>query len=1252
MTPAAPVRSSPLSSSPLSSSLFAVSALLALMMALASCGGPRPPDVGDPSPLPYWVLDKALFDPGHDWWVQRTMTKVPFDAGYTYVGDADLTDRVHFRIQERWLIAFRSDEVWYADDKDVQTASETTPALVYPILRHVDVVDGQQIEAPNKPWYERTHVVVDWGAEQSGTYRFSLGTIETTGVTYWSSDLKDPEETPIFSADYIDFTSHAVIAPAGQFDPVTETPGFCSPDGLGATSFVDAVNCAPTDIAYRTSLKRIPDDNDYEPVVAEPGPDDEGTLIPPGWFDRFFRVARVKIDQQYGATFPGRSRFVSRFNVWRRSKDDDGRRLPLADREVRPVVFWVNADFPDDLKETAQNAIAAWDEVFRSTLRDARAAECVDEGGDEETCAANAVEPDRVVVLCPNNPVRKGDDDVCGAAGTSPRLGDLRYNMIAWVKQPSVVSPVGIAWWSPDLTTGETVQGVAKIFGESIDKDAAWTRDAVLLAAGRLSPDDVSSGSYLAGAIDSLRGYSANPFFSALASPSTSSSPLPPLPPPLVVGDAKSPTTSGDDAALPAPALLQFREQAFSPIVGTPLESLVIDDDALLMAGLSPATTPDASVLATASPLRSSLRQRAERREAMARVIANAGGDLDLPIDADLGSLIDAVGEASPDEIYAEVRRRFAFTVIAHEIGHVFALKHNFAGSYDALNYTGGYWEHRDTSCVGGRYRCPLTPTEQDANLEDYAYASIMDYHPSANAYVHGLGHYENAAMHALYGGVAEVFSDPGLKDDEDAVLLLKASYARDQVAHVPLVQKPDASDPRGYRMTSFHYSRYPSLFGDLQARTFVSARSLVDGIGAGVPNSDPRGRLVVPYLSCTDDEAGSMPYCNRYDHGADPYEIVTAQTNWFRAYYPFNSFRRQRIVFEPDQYTGSMWSRVFLPVKRWNDWLIHTHFDYDENDPGAYGDPDFLEPMQKASDAGFQFLSALLATPEPGSYFDVTQPDGSSMLERYDQPISHREPVPEGAAMTLNFPDGRLYESAAAYDAGLILLNVGSAVDKELALEALLDPSFFSFPGRETWDQTELWMLNFYNSHPDQLYDVLGALVAGDWQRLSARYDEGDGVRYRDYNDLGSSAAGAVVDPAVGFNLRIRALVYGIGLVYSGYADRSFLQSARIVIVGSGEEPTTTLTPVDFVDPETGRAYRAYEQPQDGVDLGIAARVLREAQQIAAVAADPASTPRQVEEANFALRRQVDLIEIMRSVVGRYDDAGFTGVNPDTRRQ
>ena len=42
-------------------------------------------------------------------------------------------------------------------------------------------------------WYDRSHVIVDWSAEQSGTYRFTLGLVQTTGVSFWNQDLADPD---------------------------------------------------------------------------------------------------------------------------------------------------------------------------------------------------------------------------------------------------------------------------------------------------------------------------------------------------------------------------------------------------------------------------------------------------------------------------------------------------------------------------------------------------------------------------------------------------------------------------------------------------------------------------------------------------------------------------------------------------------------------------------------------------------------------------------------------------------------------------------------------------------------------------------------------------------------------------------------------------------------------------------------------------------------------------------------------------
>ena len=62
-----------------------------------------------------------------------------------------------------------------------------------------------------------------------------------------------------------------------------------------------------------------------------------------------------------------------------------------------------------------------------------------------------------------------------------------------------------------------------------------------------------------------------------------------------------------------------------------------------------------------------------------------------------------------------------------------------------------------------------------------------------------------------------------------------------------------------------------------------------------------------------------------------------------------------------------------------------------------------------------------------------------------------------------------------------------------------------------------------------------------------------------------------------------------------------------------------------------------------------MGARVLARAQSLADIIADVGSTSEQVAAAQGALRQQVELIEVMRAVLGRFEDAGFTGVNEDS---
>ena len=75
----------------------------------------------------------------------------------------------------------------------------------------------------------------------------------------------------------------------------------------------------------------------------------------------------------------------------------------------------------------------------------------------------SANEVPHVFVLC-HNPVRKGDDEACGKAGTAPRLGDLRYNIVSVIQETQQSSPWGIMVDANDPLTGEKMEASINVW--------------------------------------------------------------------------------------------------------------------------------------------------------------------------------------------------------------------------------------------------------------------------------------------------------------------------------------------------------------------------------------------------------------------------------------------------------------------------------------------------------------------------------------------------------------------------------------------------------------------------------------------------------------------------------------------------------------------------------------------------------------------------------------------------------------------
>ncbi|MBI1947880.1 MAG: zinc-dependent metalloprotease [Deltaproteobacteria bacterium] len=1222
---------------------------LLLLVALAGCECVEP--IANPDPLPPYLLQKATFEDGAEWWLQRTVIDVPYVAQFTFVGDGDYPDRVRFQVEEDFLIAVRTTPVIVGASPDTAGVNDyEAPVAFWPIKRHFDVIEGQIIEVPKRPWYERGWFEVDWAHEQSGTYRFTLGAVEQVAreVPAYYEMRPDDENAPIFSADYVDFTTHLTIKATEGDDPEGIRHNLCLNISSSATA-VDALDCAPLDVAFRTSLYRIPADHDYEPLKRT-----RGNVVDNRWFFRFFRMGNLTLDDEYGLADRGVDLNISRYNTWVDAFDAAGARIPLYQRGVKQIPFHVLGGFPTEMLPELQAALDEWNGAMRTTLVEASTWECVDAGaGDSATCRAGAEAqvPASVLVLCPNAPVQEGDAAACGEPGTAARFGDLRRNVVLWNTAPTLLHFLGIGWWSPDPSNGEIISSHMTVWGSDVDRAAAQARDAVLLAQGRLSPEEITSGGYIVPYLDDLQSLSNDPY-APLAPPALGAAPPPPP------DGAPPPPSDGQRGAIATVlgGLPQVRADALAPAIGTPYELLALDPEDLLLRGLDPlATELTQQTVAQVSSLRQPYHQSQDARNKLAARIEAVGGDLDLPADLDIASLVEDFAGADPEAIYQFIRLRYARWVFTHELGHILGLRHNFGGSYDAMNYQPEYWALRNDGSLGPRYLDPLTQAERDGDIDSFAYASIMDYYSSAAGAPTKLGYYDKAAIAYGYGSLVEVFNDitPAGKD------YLRFHWLSPPLNVAAPVIVPDATRPSGHRHTGLHYSKLRSVLGDLSARSFVPLSHLQDVNLWGELLSDESGRVVVPYNACTDGYSDVTAWCLRYDKGGDPYEIITSTINWYRSYYVFNSFRRGRADFSSADYTDQIWSRVFAPIRNLYAFSLHFRWEYE---PEAFDDPDFLEPLAAGVDESFTFLVRLLAQPQPGAYFNISRPDGfdwlvptnafTDDLSPYDPTIFHPgvEPLPDPSQIVMTVPvgSGRYYRSFDIDNLReeLVLKNVGNAVDKEMALETLLDPRFWTFSGMGSWADSRLWMVNYSRTYPDQLLDVLGSIVAGDVNRVSPVWN-GTDVTYRDFRDVTSAQpAGTPLDPAIGFNLRIRTLVYGLGLHLADDSDRSMLDSARVVLVGTGEEPTSTAPSIDFVDDiYTGKTYRAFSQVVDGVELGIGARLIARAQVLHDAALGlGGQTADEQYDAERMLRDQVDLLDIARGLTRRFEESPFDG--------
>jgi len=945
--------------------------------------------------------------------------------------------------------------------------------------------------------------------------------------------------------------------------------------------------------------------------------------------------------------------------------------IPYRERTTRPIVYYTSSNFPADLLPDAQAFASDWNSAFVETVASLRENECTADGGTD--CASQRTRETNLFVLC-QSPVPMGADPACGPVGTEARPGDLRYSLVGWVNEPFLASPLGYGPSSADPLTGEIIMGNAFVYGAGVETLESYARDLIRLLNRDVDFASIENGAAVQGWLD--RQVSSG---SSMASPTDSSHAVPMDPAHLeaITGGMDFSWARGirHEADRTPPHSFQeflterqasqdrlFAGGAFgttvtaarpSRIIGTDIEAALTTPEMLMAAGMDPATPLSASVLAAASPLQgmsprhmSALRQLRDQIQTHGCILdsqfaedgllglahqiqqAASTGDGTITWYGVPYPLRDADGHLDYELVRTMLRHPIFEAVTAHEVGHTLGLRHNFSGSFDALNYGETFWHLRSTSDDGTmapRLWDPESPSETAGRIREYQYSTVMDYGENfVSTDAQRIGHYDRAAIKMGYGDLVEVFADAASPDEV-------AFWSAIQDLGWPVAVTADGfNNGTG---AAYEYTDWPQVVGGgdvsrLEHRVDVAYTSLrpqaflrTQGLDGNY--ADASGRPVVPYMFCSDEQADLGPDCLRYDAGADAYESLQSIADTYWNYYIFTNFRRQRLGFTPEGVVSRVHDRWFEKLQNGNDIYVLDRALF-EDVFGASLPADFytarhgMGAWSAASATAYGLLTRVVSAPTPATYTRHLTADG---VEVYAQGGN----AGAAGAHTVNAFDGRYIDTTWNFDDGYYwfdqIQRVGYFYDKVVALSVLTDPTTH-FIGRDTDADIRRFQINFASVYGPAMTSFFRGAMGEDWRAVGPRFDGAGNLVYPTPADQAQGTmTGTPIDPDIGFSIELYATVLGMAYIPQTY-DQDFLNRSRIWVEGGAEEvhidPAHTL--VTFTDAVSGLTYHAVSYPDaTGNETGVGAQMLLHAQRL------------DTRSEDAVLRRYIDNIDIVR---------------------
>lgn len=992
-------------------------------------------------------------------------------------------------------------------DHEQEGAKDTyrgAPVLAFPIRAHFDVEQAKEgiIKTQNRPWQERAFIDVDFSKNLiSAPLRADVE--EAVSINSKISYMIDGNQ----------LFDHRRMRIGDNFIDVTARypmqVSFESQNGAYGLSFRDESAAPVIDIRHFFMKKQK---SDFIPL---PSPDFvvEKDKFGNPILDKNGKPNKIAINRRFGLfrinsngrlihdshTGTAENTLINAtiFNIWKKSQEN-GEVIPVEKREVKQIVYYMNALHPEDLVSSSYEVAKSWDTALREVVFHLQQKKSLDDVPKMFVLRRNSCNVEEIENWFENSKLKEVVQDsattdletvkedlaqallikkVAFTKGQSLELnakrellklctaleyhteglenpfiyqrpGDLRFNMLNLEMGINTTGWSGYGPMLSDPITGETITATANINMKYID-----------LSAEKLSKQIGLLNEQNPGLL-AVFGHGAESVAQELGS------------------KALSRAYENLEQIKDEPFQVEEVENFFSQDQGTTKEARAFKEIDKLLAH---------------------------------RDVTDEKSMMDPLAYVDNISVGIAVKYASlpAHERFLKIRDLVYQSVALHEIGHNAGLRHNMAGASDALNYGKKYWqlemlpkdikialekvsnqklkasllqcleEHKryeKSFLQGGK----VSFTTQDClQQKNGMYSSIMDYHASSMADIEGLGSYDKAAVKWAYGQLLEVFPKENLLIDPKKVELarwLKLNNYR----HIPKVMLKDVHAIEDRRYVRFSWDK--------------------DKTHEELPKN------AVPYAYCDDPSAKAGPRCLSYDFGPD----MKSSALWLR-----DRFWQQYLLshFAKDQ----SWTDETRPVledidnlKRFTN-ILRWYYRNIKEDPefkGSYAEQDYLAALG----IGINHFAHVIGMPEPGAHVSapiwkiddqyslpinadrvraakvmipakllsacdaksITSVDDGKTSGRFNFKVAE-VPLGFGRPLSAGLADG-LEEQFVLYS--------GSSLVKKYALYLLVSP-LLSSHSPLVLEKQDLLSMTWYRMFPEAVSKIFGSLLTGNLEEL-----------------------------------------------------------------------------------------------------------------------------------------------------------------------